>query len=350
MAADADRTLSQRELNRALLARQFLLGRGRLGLPKALKRIGGIQAQYAPSMYVGLWSRLEGFERAKLTRALERRSVVQGTLLRATIHLVSPADWWRFSIATKRERKARWRRSHRGEPSDRTMDAAARRVRRRLGEGPLTRKEVDELIGMGPAAVSGISLWIDIVRVPPSGTWDRRRADLYGDAEAWLGPKPELSEADATVELVRSYLRGFGPAARGEIADWAGLPVGRVTAALGRIGPRRSLSETGDELVDVSRAALPDPETPAPVRFLPVWDATLLAHARRTNILPEEHRARVFNVKTPQSVNTFLVDGHVAGTWKHERGRVVPEPFARLAAADRKALAEEAERLAELYA
>ena len=83
---------------------------------------------------------------------------------------------------------------------------------------------------------------------------------------------------------------------------------------------RRFLDEQGKELVDLPRAPLPDPDTPAPVRFLPVWDATLLVHARRTQILPEEHRSRVFNVKTPQSVHTFLVDGQVAGTWRHERG------------------------------
>src|SRR2546423_11028283 len=83
------RILSQRDLNRALLARQLLLERGRTSLPRALERMGGLQAQYAPSMYIGLWSRLEGFERDALTQALERRTVVQGTLMRNTIHLVS---------------------------------------------------------------------------------------------------------------------------------------------------------------------------------------------------------------------------------------------------------------------
>jgi len=86
------RVLTKRELNRALLARQLLLERGRAGLPKTLERIGGIQAQYAPSMYIGLWTRMEGFEREQLDRALERRTVAQGTLMRITIHLVSAGD------------------------------------------------------------------------------------------------------------------------------------------------------------------------------------------------------------------------------------------------------------------
>jgi hypothetical protein len=346
----AERTLSGRELNRALLARQLLLERGRGSLPKTLERIGGIQAQYAPSMYVGLWSRMEAFEREKLTRALERRTVVQGTLLRTTIHLVSPRDWWTWTVAIRSARRESWLRGHRGEPSARQMEAAARRAAGRLAEGPVPRAELQKLAGLGAAGVNGLSVFLDLVRVPPSGTWERRRADLFAGAEAWLGSRPEVSEADATVELVRSYLRGFGPATRTEIADWAGLPVARVTTALERIEPRRFRCEYGDELVDLPRSPLPDPETPAPVRFLPVWDATLLAHARRTEILPEEFRSRVFNVRTPQSVNTFLVDGQVAGTWKHEKGGVQLEPFKRLATAERQALNEEADRLADLYA
>jgi hypothetical protein len=112
---------------------------------------------------------------------------------------------------------------------------------------------------------------------------------------------------------------------------------------------RRFRAEDGTELVDLPRAPLPDPDTPAPVRFLPVWDATLLAHARRTGILPEKHRSKVFNVKTPQSVSTFLVDGVVAGTWTYEKGRVKTKPFGRLDTSTRRELKAEAERLAELH-
>ena len=86
------------------------------------------------------------------------------------------------------------------------------------------------------------------------------------------------------------------------------------------------------------------------MRFLPVWDATLLVHARRTQILPEEHRSRVFSIRTPQSVKTFLVDGAVAGTWRYEDGRVRTEPFGRLGRATARALREEGERLAAFCA
>lgn len=101
--------------------------------------------------------------------------------------------------------------------------------------------------------------------------------------------------------------------------------------------------------MDLPRAPLPDPETPAPVRFLPTWDATLLVHARRTGILPERYRSRIFSTKTPHSAGTFLVDGKVAGTWKYEKGRVALSPFERLDRAVQRELREESERLASFH-
>jgi DNA glycosylase AlkZ-like len=141
------RPLSERELNRALLARQLLLERAPAPLPRALDRIGGIQAQYAPAMYVGLWSRLHDFERDSLTRALERALVVQGTLMRSTIHLVSAADYWPLAQATRRARRERWLRVEPGAPSAREMASAARRLRARLAGGPIQRGEIEELLG-----------------------------------------------------------------------------------------------------------------------------------------------------------------------------------------------------------
>jgi hypothetical protein len=351
--ADGERVLSERDLNRALLARQLLLERARSPLPRTLERIAGIQAQYAPSMYVGLWSRLEGFEREQLTRALKRRSVVQGTLMRATIHLVSARDYWPFAAGIRKARRESWLRAPIHEMSARQLATAGRATERALRNGPLSAKELEELLRERPGRVSawrnGVNVWLDLVRVPPSGTWERRRADLYGLAEEWLSPE-EATEAEGIELLVRRYLQGFGPAAPTEVADWAGLPVKAVRPVLERVAPRRFRAEDGTELFDLPRAPLPDPETPAPVRLLPVWDATLLAHARRTGILPEKHRSKVFNVRTPQSVNTFLVDGAVAGTWRYERGRVKLAPFGRLDRATRRELDSEAGRLAALYA
>jgi hypothetical protein len=339
------RTLTERELNRALLARQLLLERCSLPLPRVLERMGGLQAQYAPSMYIGLWSRVEGLERDAVTRGLERRSIIQGSMMRATIHLVSRRDYWPFVVGIRRGLQEWWLRTHGRDTSRREVAANDRKVRRALRGKTLSRAELEEVIGerLGPAGV-----FVDLVRVPPSGTWERRRADLYALAEDWVGP--EDASADEGVEhLVRRYLQGFGPARPTEIADWASLDVSTTRRALERLELRRFQDEDGKELVDLPRLPLPAAETPAPVRFLPVWDATLLVHARRTQILPERYRPRIFNTKTPNSANTFLVDGHVAGTWRYEQERVKLEPFGRLTKADRAELDEEAERLAAFH-
>jgi winged helix DNA-binding protein len=309
------RTLTQRELNRALLARQGLLERYDAPLPRVLSRIGGIQAQYAPSMYIGLWSRVKGLERDAVTQGLQRRSLIQATLMRSTIHLVAKADYWPLALAIGEGRRKWWRQA-----AKRTidMDAAAETARAALAAGPLKRAELEALVGKD--AFHGLGLWLDMVRVPPSGTWERRRADLYGLAESWIGPpKPEPGL------LVRRYLQGFGPATRHEIASFAGVKVTELD--LDALSLRRFAAADGAELLDVARAPLPPPDTPAPPRFLPTWDATLLVHARRALIIREEDRPRIFNTKLPQSLPTYLIDGTAAGTWRYEDGRVQLDPW-----------------------
>jgi hypothetical protein len=340
-----ERVLTQRELNRALLARQLLLERSSLPLPRGVEQMGGVQAQYAPSAYIGLWSRLAGFERAALNRALERRQVVQATLMRVTIHIVSRRDFWPLATAIREPRRRWFLRTHKDLGDARRQEREARRLRAALEEGARSVRELDDRFGK--QGWNGI--WLDLVRVPPSGTWERRRADLVALAEDWVGP------CDVDVEqgrelLVRRYLGAFGPAAITDIADWGGVNASDLKPTLERMRLRRFRDEDGRELLDLPRAPLPDPATPAPVRFLPTWDATLLVHARRTGILPERYRSRIFHVKTPHSFATFLVDGAVAGTWRYEDGRVVLDPFERLTRATRRELHEEGERLAALHA
>jgi Winged helix DNA-binding domain len=342
------RVLTQRQLNRAVLARQLLLERSGLPLTRALEHVAGLQTQYAPSGYVGLWSRLADFERDDLTRALERRSVVQATLMRTTIHLVSAHDYPLLRAATRDARREHWLKARRGKVDARELEAGARRVQALLADGPRRRDELVEVAGGDAMTWNGVGVFIDLVRAPPSGTWEHRRADLYATADQWLGP-PDVTRKEAVEHLVRRYLGAFGPARPREIADWAGLELPAVVDGLDGPRLRRFRDEDGRELVDLERAPLPDPETPAPVRFLPTWDATLLVHARRTGILPEQHRQRVFSTKTPHSVGTFLVDGAVAGTWHPEHGRIVTKAFTRLPRDVKQELDEEAERLAAFH-
>ena len=341
--ATGERTLTERELNRAILARQLLLERVRMPIPRAVERVGGLQTQYPPTAYIGLWSRLEGFERADLTRALERRSVVQGTLMRATIHIVSARDYSPLAAGLRTARREAWVQATRRRDLVRSVQSAAERAHALLADGPRERAELTEALGVDTTTWNGVQLWTDLLRVPPSGTWDRRRADRFASAETWLGPS-EASEGEGIELLVRRYLGGFGPASRKDIASFTGLSPTVLASALERIATRRFRDEAGGELLDVPRAPLPDPDTSAPPRFLGPWEALLLVHARRTQVLPERFRPFVFNTKTPQSVSAFLVDGKVAGTWAFERGDVRVEPFEPLPRAARRQLDHEAER------
>jgi Winged helix DNA-binding domain len=352
-----ERTLSVRELNRALLARQLLLERSKLPLTRALDRIGGIQAQYAPSAYIGLWSRLAGFELGDLTRALERRRVVQGTLLRSTIHIVSAGDYWAFALGSRAARQEAWLRFDKKRLSRKDLEATAKAVRKALAGGVRHRDELLEVARRRdperPTHLwNGVGAWVALVRAPPSGTWERRRADLYALAEDWLGA-PDVTPEQGVELLLRRYLGGFGPARLADAASWSGVGLDDLQSAAENLPLRRFRDDEGRELLDLRRAPLPDGSTPAPVRFLPTWDATLLVHARGTQILPEDYRPLVFDTKTPHSTPTFLVDGQVGGKWKVERnGRKVLlslEPFERLPAAARRELQEEGERLVRFH-
>ena len=344
-------TLSARRLNRTLLARQLLLARARLPIGRALERVAGLQAQYAPSPYVRLWSMLDGFSHNDLTRALERRRVVQGTLMRSTIHLVSPRDYWRFAAGVGPSRRRWWIKTWgRHEPAA-NVDFVERGLAGALAGRTWHRKEIEALLPEKSSTVwSGISA--PLVRVPPSGTWERRRADLFRLAEEWL-PREHVTEDEGLEHLLRRYLAAFGPSTLADAATWAGVARASFLPIAEQMGLRALRDEDGRELVDLARAPLPPEDAPAPVRFLGHWDAVLLVHVRRTNVLPERFRGVVFSTKAPQSMATFLVDGAVAGAWRVERTQQKAtlrlEPFERLPGGMRDEVRDEGERLVRFH-
>jgi DNA glycosylase AlkZ-like len=335
-----DRTLTPRHLNRALLDRQLLLERSSsLSIAATIEQVGGLQTQYSPSGYVGLWTRLAAFRRDDLTAALEDRTVIQASLMRTTIHIVSRREYWRYAMGVRRARRE-WAARVQALPPAAELEARSQGLRDALVDGPKTVRELD---GLAAGFVGNLGLFVDLVRVPPSGTWERRRADRLALADQWVGPV-DATEEEGLAHLVRAYLRAFGPAPWRDIAAWAGIPVAeakRGGEGLDLVGYR---DDAGRQLVDLAGSPLPDPGTPAPVRFLAHWDNSLLTHARRTGLLPEPHRGRIFSIRNPFSVGAVLVDGRVVAAWTIKEGRVVLDVLEELGASDRRAV--EAERAA----
>lgn len=333
------RTLTLRELNRATLARQLLLERRRVGLVAAVERLAGLQAQWAPAPYVGLWTRVEGFRRETLERSLLARRTVRAVLMRGTIHLVSVADYGRFGAAVG---PPPWLRSDAADLGDRLHTAI-----REFGSVPRTRAEVMEFLARehGVNTGSAEAVWYALrtrsrlTHAPESGLWRQNGRTRYVSIE-----HPPADPATARIDLVRRYLGAFGPATRADIAVWSGLRVRDLEPALEALEPlRRFRDERGRELYDLQRAPLPEADAPAPVRFLPRFDNLLLSHKDRTRVLPEEYRPAVIDGGWVRS--TFLVDGTVAGAWEVEDGRVLIEPFAPLPRTARRDVEDEAARL-----
>lgn len=327
-----EQALTARQLNRSLLARQHLLARTGRPLTRVLEDVGGIQMQYAPSGYIGCWTRMRDLRRDRVSRALARRQIVQATLQRSTIHLTTPADYVAMTAGTQPARQRWWLQTagSRGLAAI-DHDAVAAVVRTWFADGPLTRAQVlDRLAaeGIDRAHWEGLVQWLDVLRLPPQGTWERRRAHLFGLAALELPDVPPVTREAGLRRLVVRGLGGFGPLTAPDLATWAGVPVADLEPALAALPLRRfRAAEDGAVLLDLPRRPLPDGDVPAPVRLLPTWDAVLLVHCRRTGLLPEVHRSAVFSTRNPHSVGTVLVDGRVVAAWRPSPTGIDVEPF-----------------------
>ncbi len=344
--------LTRQALNRATLARQGLLDPWRIAVADAVERLVGLQAQTPHSWYLGLWSRLAGFRPEQAAELLAGRRLVRLALMRSTIHLVTAEDCLtlRPLVQPVIERGLRGnfgRRLTGIDPSD--LAAAGRAL---VEEAPLTptalgRRLAERWPDRDPAALAqAIRALVPLVQVPPRGLWGRSGPIAHTSAETWLGrpldPEPSLAA------MVRRYLAAFGPATVADVQTWSGLT--RLRAVVDRLRPDLAVfrDERGRELFDLPDAPRPDPDTPAPPRFLYDFDNLLLSHADRARVIADEHRARL---QTTNGVlpATFLLDGAVHGTWAIERGNdtalLTVQPFAPVPAEAIAALTEEGTRL-----
>jgi Winged helix DNA-binding domain len=356
-----------RALNRALLARQGLLERLDVPLVEAVEAVGALQAQHWPALPVALWSRVQGFSVEDLYAALQRRELLSGTLLRATLHLVSAREHPAYAAVVAAAGTDDWRRTS-AEPGG-EVDALRAALLAYTREAPRSGEEIaafiEEWVAAHPDAIDPAEAerqrahrwraflrWSALVREPADGRWGTKAPAALRAAPGSASAPPDEQEALAAV--IRQHLRAFGPAGAEDIAGWIGWRVTPVRAALERLAPQleRVEEEGGSRpLYDLPEAPRPDPETPAAPRLLAAFDSVLLAYAtgRRARILPDAHRDAVYERANLRIRPTFLIDGLVAGTWSIEVRRrealLTLRALQRLPRSERAALVSEAERL-----
>lgn len=347
MPVTSEEILDRRALNRALLARQLLLQRRRMPALDAIRHLVGMQSQAPNPPYIGLWTRLEGFEFDELVGMMHDRRVVRSVLMRGTIHLVTADD----CLALFPFVRPVFEQALKASP-EQDLEPVAKMARESLSEEPLTAKQLRVLLAErwpdrdSEALGRAVRCMLPLVHIPPRGIWGKPGQAYQTTVEAWLDRSPEPEpERDA---VVLRYLAAFGPATVMDMQHWSGLT--RLKEAFDRVAPqlRTFADEQGRVLYDLPDAPRPGPGTAAPVRFVPDFDNLLLSHADRTRIISEEHRARVFTINGIIRP-TVLVDGFVAGMWKWEKKRgdatLDIELFEPVSKGDRAALKEEGLRL-----
>ncbi|WP_075661018.1 winged helix DNA-binding domain-containing protein [Streptomyces acidiscabies] len=336
--------LDVRALNRATLARQLLLRRSSMTAHAAVEHLVGLQAQNVKPPYYALAARLDPFAPADLARLMAAREAVRIVTLRSTIHTHTAADCLalRPFVQPARERELKlFRKGLAGVDLDR-LTALARDL---VEEKPRTPKELREaLAGRWPDADPqslGIAArcLLPLVQVTPRGVWGESGQVALTTSEHWLG-RPADTAYDAAA-LVRRYLAAFGPASAKDMQTWSGLT--RLRPAFEKLELLTFRDTHGTELFDLPEAPRPDPQTPAPPRFLPEFDNLLLSHTDLTRVIPPEYWGRTWvgNVSHP----TFLVDGFLAGVWKLTESVLTVQPFGRLTKTDREAVTGEASRM-----
>jgi hypothetical protein len=321
MAADV---LTLRALNRATLARQLLLERTNRPILGAVEHLVGLQAQVPPNPYLALWSRLARFDPEELSGLLTDREVVRIVVMRGTIHLVTAADalvlrpLMQPVLTVELARHRDFAPPLRGVDLTAVFDAA----RALLAERPHTGAQLRTALGarfpdLDPAAlVYACRCLLPLVQVPPRGLWRRSGHVALTTTDAWLGAP--IATEPSIDDVVLRYLGAFGPATPGDVAAWSRLTGFREIVERLRPLLRPFRDERGRELFDLPDAPRPDPDTPAPPRFLPEYDNLLLSHADRTRVVSEEHRSWLFNTPAPVH-GSVLHDGFLAGTWSIDR-------------------------------
>jgi hypothetical protein len=343
-------TLDRRTLNRATLDRQWLTERRQASAADAITHLVGLQAQEPLEPYAGLWSRLADFRPAELVDLLESRRAVRTLMMRRTLHLLDADDCvgMRPLFQAMLVQKVRSGLGRRLDGVD--LDELAAAGRPLFHEQARILNDVARTVShRWPDAVvrdlgDALSSVVELVQVPPRGLWGHQAPAVNTTIEAWLGTdrRPQATVDD----VVRRYLRAYGPATSSDVRAWSGLT--GLPPVIKRLRPELVAyrDERGRELLDLADAPLPDPDIPAPPRFLPAFDNAVLGYDDRSRIIDDEHRRL-----SVMGTRYVLVDGRVSAAWTTSGDSasgvtVTVEPLRRLGRAERGDVQNEAERLA----
>lgn len=370
---DRPATLTNRALNRALLARQGLLERFETPLAETVEAIGAMQGQAWAALPVGLWSRTKSFAPADLYGALERGELLWGIGIRGTLHLVSAREHPAYAVVAV-EPTGSWHRAT-GQTTP-AMDELREGVLVFAGKQPRANEEIrqfaEDWVASHPGAIEEheveaqrslkwrpVYRWSALIRAPSGGVWGTKAPADHRAAPIPPGKRQAPSAEEALKQIAIGHLRAFGPAAAEDAACWMGTRVSAMRALLEGMSEELIVfeDEHGQTLYDLPESPRPDPDTPAQARLLGAFDSCLLPYAvkRRSRIVPESLREIVYDKANLRIRPTILLDGLVAGTWSVEvrRGEAALTlcPAGKLGRVDCADLSAEAGSLLEaLYA
>lgn len=319
------KTLTLKQLNRTFLARQFLLERHDISPIQAIERLIGLQSQIPNPPYIGLWTRLKNFERDDLTKLMENREVVRAPLIRSTLHIITADDHKKFQSVLQ-PALDRYLKLYNGKKNLENLDfdKLQRAAKPFLEEQPRTTGDLRQMLldiepdGNDMTMASVIRHTMNVVQVPPGGTWGSSSRASYVLAQTYLGDAtPSTLEA-----LLHRYLRAFGPASIMDFQAWIGM-----TSLTSKIKPMMKnlityQTEDGNTLLDLPDMDIINDNNPAPIRFIPEYDNLLVSHKDRNRIIADDDRKYVF-LSSARVLSTILIDGFVGATWKIQREKDV---------------------------
>ncbi|MEZ0068382.1 hypothetical protein ABIA32_004407 [Streptacidiphilus sp. MAP12-20] len=317
--------LDDAALNRALMARQSLLAREDRSPLAMVRHLVGMQSQIPGNPYTALWSRLVDFDPAEASTLLAERETVRLSTLRGTIHLHDVEDALTLRAFTQSVHDAVaygprfvFRKELAGVEPD-ALWAAAREL---LEAAPMTPARLGPALaerfpGYDPGTLMAAARYgMSLVQVTPRGEWGRSGAATLTTVEAWLGQAQRVPDLES---ILLRYLAAFGPASVQDAQHWSGVT--RLGEVFEKLRPRLAVfadAGTGRELFDLPDAPRPDPEIPAPPRFLPDYDNVLIGHAQRGRVMDEGDRVNLFSNGNGYRPG-LLIDGRLAGAWAHAK-------------------------------